>query len=74
MYKRWTEEETAILAEAVKECDTLKAAYIVASVKTGRSIAACSYHWFDYCKKHKQEETKEESKSLWQKIVACFFN
>lgn len=74
MYKRWTAEETAILADAVKECPTVKAACIVASTKTGRSLAACQYHWFDYCKKQKQVASKEEPKSLWQKILGCFFN
>ena len=74
MYKRWTAEETAVLVDAVKECPTVKAACIVASTKTGRSLAACQYHWFNYCKKQKQPKPEVKTKSLWQKIVSCFFN
>ena len=52
--KRWTAQEDTIVVSAVKDSPTnLKAAFKVASKKTGRSEGACSTRWYTVLSKDK---------------------
>ena len=69
--KRWTVREEEVLEKCLKKCKTKKAAFLIASEKTGRSLMAVAQHYYLYASEFTTEPALDSTKESKHELLLC---